>query len=152
MTIPRLSAGRARWLAGAFAILLLLVVTAEGCVTTPAHDYRFDIVQQPVKVGRNSEITVHLVHLPSGQPVKDAIIARSELAMSMLRPAHKTTPTGLKEVSMEEEVEFWESDAQGTYRFRGNISMSGTWTLNIWARVPGESEPVRGAVRFKAVS
>jgi hypothetical protein len=130
---------------------LLLVVTAVGCATTPSRDYRFDVVHQPVKVGRNSEITVRLVHLPSGQAVKDAIIARSELAMSMLRPAHKTTPTGLKEVPMEEEVEFWGADGQGNYLFRGNVSMRGTWTLDLAARVPGEVDTVRGAVSFKAV-
>jgi hypothetical protein len=30
--------------------------------------------------------------------------------------------------------------------------MAGTWTLKIWARVPGEAETVRGTVRFTAVS
>jgi hypothetical protein len=129
---------------------LSLLVTAEGCVTTPAQDYRFDVVQQPMKVSRNSEIIVQLVHLPSGQLVKDAIITRSQLAMSMLRSG-KTRPTALNDVSVEEEVEFRGSDAHDTYRFRGNISMSGTWTLKIWARVPGEGELVRGAIRFKAV-
>jgi hypothetical protein len=132
--------------------LLLLAGTAVGCATTPSSDYRFDVVHQPVKVGRNSEIAIRLVHLPSGQVVKDAIIARSELAILMLRPAHKTTPTGLKEVPMEQEVEFWGADGQGNYLFRGNVSMSGTWTLDLAARVPGEVSTVRGAVRFKAVS
>jgi len=134
------------------ALSLALVACAGVAEVTSAPDYRFDIVQQPVKVGQNSEITVRLVHLPSGQAVKDATISRSELEMPMLRPAYKATPSGLIDFPMAEDVWYLGSDAQGTYRFRGNISMSGTWILNIWARVPGEGEPVRGAVRFKAVS
>jgi hypothetical protein len=131
---------------------LLLLVTAEGCATTLSQDYRFDVVQQPVKVGRNSEITVRIVRLLSGQVVKDATISRSELEMPMLRPAYKAIPSGLIDFPMEEDVWYLGSDAQGNYRFRGNISMGGTWTLNIWARVPGEAETVRGKAKFRAVS
>ena len=66
-----------RW-AVALAVLLLLVVTLAACATTPSQDYRFDVVPQPVKVGPNSDITVRLVHLPSGQAVKNAIISEEQ--------------------------------------------------------------------------
>ena len=149
MNIARLSDGPAGWWAGAIAILLLLVVTAAGCVTTPSQDYRFDIVQQPVKVGQNSEITVRLVHLPSGQAVKDAIISKSELEMPMLWPGYnKVVPSGLSLSDVH--VEYLGSDAQGDYHFRGNVSMAGTWTLKLSTQVPDEAEPVRGAVTFQA--
>jgi hypothetical protein len=148
MTIARLADGRYR--AGAFAILLLLIGAAAGCATAPAPDYRFDIVQQPVQVGPNAEITIRLVHLPSGEAVTGAVISKSELEMRMLRP-HKATPAGLIDFPMEEDVWYLGSDARGEYRFRGNVSMSGIWTLKIWARVPGEAETVRGKVKFRAV-
>jgi hypothetical protein len=151
MNIARLSDGPAgRW-AGAFAIVLLLVVTAAGCATTPSQDYRCDVLQQPVQVGPNTEITVRLVHLPSGQAVKGAIISKSELEMPMLWPGYKqVVPSGLSLSDVH--IEYLGSDAQGDYHFRGNVLMAGTWTLNLSARVPGETESIRGAVRFNAVS
>ena len=151
MHIARLSDGPAgRW-AVAFAVLLLLVVTAVGCATAPPQDYRFDVLQQPIKVGQDSEITVRLVHLSSGQAVKDAIISESELEMPMLWPGYnKVVPSGLSLSDVH--VEYLGSDAQGDYRFRGNVSMAGTWTLKLSVRVPGEAEAVRGAATFNAVS
>jgi hypothetical protein len=150
MNIARLSHGPAEWRAGAFAILLLLIIPAAGCATAPSQDYRFDVVQQPVKVGRNSEIAVRLVHLPSGEAVKDAIISKGELEMPMLQSGYKINPSGLS--LSDAHVEYLGSDGQGTYRFRGDVSMAGTWTLKIRARVPGEAETVRGAAMFRAVS
>ena len=150
MNIARLSDGPGgRW-AGAFAILFFLVLTVAGCATPPSQDYRFDVVQQPVKVGRNSEITVRLVHLPSGEAVTDAVISKGELEMPMLQSGYKVNLSGLSLSDVH--VEYLDSDGQGTYRFRGDVSMAGTWTLKIWARVPGEAETVQGTVRFKAVS
>lgn len=140
---------RVQGVVASLALSLALGACAGAAEVTTPPDYRFDIVQQPVKVGQNSEITVRLVHLPTGQVVKDATISRSELEMPMLRQAYKAPPSSLP---MEEDVWYLGSDAQGTYRFRGNISMGGTWILNIWAQVPGEAESIRGALRFKAVS
>ena len=149
MTIVQLSDGRPGWRVGAFVTLFFLVFTVAGCATPPSHDYRFDIVQQPVQVGQDSEITVRLVHLPSGQAVKDATISKSELEMPMLRPGYyKVTPSGLSDVS--QYVEYLGSDGDGNYRFRGNVSMGGAWAMNIWARVPGEAETIRGTVTFMA--
>src|SRR5512132_1306814 len=48
MNIARLSHGPAEWRAGAFAILLLLIIPAAGCATAPSQDYRFDVVEQLV--------------------------------------------------------------------------------------------------------
>jgi uncharacterized protein (DUF58 family) len=150
MNIARLSDGPGgRW-AGAFAILFFLVLTVAGCATPPSQDYRFDVVQQPVKVGQNSEITVRLVHLPSGEAVTDAVISKGELEMPMLQSGYKVNLSGLSLSDVH--VEYLGSDGQGIYYFRGDVSMAGTWTLKIWARVPGEAESVRGTVRFKAVS
>jgi hypothetical protein len=151
MTIAQLSDERARWLAAAFVTLFLLVLTVAGCATTPSQDYRFDVLQQPVQVGPNTEITVRLVHLPSGQTVKGAIISKSELEMPMLWPGYKqVVPSGLSLSDVH--IEYLGSDAQGDYHFRGNVSMAGTWTLKLSARVPGEAEAVRGDATFNAVS
>jgi hypothetical protein len=68
----------------------------------------------------------------------------------MLQSGYKVNLSGLSLSDVH--VEYLGSDGQGTYRFRGDVSMAGTWTLKIWARVPGEAETVRGTVRFTAVS
>jgi hypothetical protein len=150
MNITRLSHAAAEWPVGAFAIFLVLIITVVGCATAPSQDYRFDVVQQPVKVSRNADIAVRLVHLPSSEPVKDAVISKSELEMPMLQSGYKINLSGLSLSDVD--VNYLGSDRQGTYRFRGNVSMPGTWTLKIWAQVPGEAESIRGTVRFQAVS
>jgi len=139
-----------RW-AITLAVLLLLVVTLAACATTPSQDYRFDVVQQPVKVGPNSDITVRLVHLPSGQAVKNAIISESKLEMPMSWPGYKqVVPSGLSLSDVH--IEYLGPDAQGDSHFRGNVSMAGTWTLRLSARVPGEAEAIRGDAKFNAAS
>jgi hypothetical protein len=150
INIAGLSHGPAKWRAGAFGILLLLIMPAAGCATAPSQDYRFDVVQQPVKVSRNSEIAVRLVRLPSGEAVTDAIVSKGELEMPMLQSGYKINLSGLS--LSDAHVEYIGSDGQGTYQFRGDVSMAGTWTLKIRARVPGEAETVRGAAMFRAVS
>jgi hypothetical protein len=111
MNIARLSDGPGgRW-AGAFAILFFLVLTVAGCATPPSQDYRFDVVQQPVKVGQNSEITVRLVHLPSGEAVTDAVISKGELEMPMLQSGYKVNLSGLSLSDVH--VEYLGSDGLG---------------------------------------
>jgi hypothetical protein len=40
--------------------------------------------------------------------------------------------------------------APGVYRLMGDVSMPGTWRLDLTATVPGEAQPVEGTATFKA--
>ena len=48
------------------------------------------------------------------------------------------------------EVELTGTPAPGVYRFMGDLSMSGTWTLDLTANVPGEPRPIDAIVTFEA--
>jgi hypothetical protein len=49
-----------------------------------------------------------------------------------------------------EEVRFVGPADIGQYRFVGDVSMPGTWTLVVSASVPGEALPVERSTRFTA--
>lgn len=113
-----------------------------------SQDYRFDVVEQPVAVSAHSEFNVKLTKTSTGQPVENAKITRSRLEMTMAHSAHKgPMPMTTK---MGGEVQVVGTPSPGVYRFMGDVSMPGTWNLDIVAAIPGEAQPVEGKVTFKA--
>lgn len=98
-------------------------------------DYVFVPVTEHIQPSSTAPIAVRLIHAPTKKPVTDAIIVQSRLEMPMegMAPmATKVSPKG--------------TDGQGVYSFVGDLSMAGPWTLNLAAKVQGESGTVTGAV------
>jgi hypothetical protein len=113
-----------------------------------SHDYQFEVLDQPATVSAHSEFNVKLTKTSTGQPVENAIITRSRLEMTMAHSAHKgPMPMSTK---MGGETKVVGTPSPGVYRFMGDVSMPGTWKLDIVATVPGEAQPVEGTVTFKA--
>lgn len=117
----------------------VLFATLAAGVTTSAsadpRDYAFVAVADHLQPSATAPIAVRLVHVPTKKPVTDAIIIQSKLEMPMegMAPmATKVSPKG--------------TDGQGVYSFVGDLSMAGPWTLNLAAKVQGESGTVTGAV------
>ena len=128
----------------------LLSLSAAAYAADPADDYNFDVVNQPVAVSAHSELDVKVTKVATGKPVENAKITRTHLEMTMMHRPHKSgTPTPPTR-GMGGEVKVVGSPAPGTYRLLGDVSMPGTWKLDIVASVPGEAQPVEGNVTFKA--
>jgi uncharacterized GH25 family protein len=92
-----------------------------------------------VKSGKDREITVRLIHVPSGKPVPNAVIFQTRLDMS---------PNGMADMAAT--VKPLKSDEPGVYRFQAELGMAGGWAFNLAAKVPGETETVRGKVVITA--
>lgn len=123
---------------------VLGVLTVSALVAGAAHagpqDYRFEAVQPQVKSGDDAQIAVRLVHVPSGKPVENAVIFQTRLDMSpmgMSDMTAKATPVKTNE--------------PGLYTFRAPLGMDGNWAMQLNAKVPGETDTVRGSIKFKAV-
>ena len=129
---------------------LLAALPLASCAGTgeSSQGYRFDILDQPVPAGAHTELTVKLTDASTGQPVQGATITGGGLEMTHPHYAHKgvspmrTTMTG--------DVKFVGSSGPGLYQLMADVSMPGTWKLDISANIPGETKPVRETVKFEA--
>ncbi len=135
---------------GMFAAAVLSITTVACATADRQPDYRLDVLDQPVAVGAHSEFDVKLTNVSTGEPVTNARITRAELEMTMARFGHKPPPAGGGRTRMAGEVELTGTPAPGLYRFMGDLSMSGTWTLDLTPKVPGEPEPINARVLFEA--
>ena len=126
----------------------LISVSPLAYAAEPSQDYRFEVVDQPVAVGAHSEFNVKLMKTSTGQPVENATITRSRLEMTMPHYAHKgPMPMSTK---MGGEVKVLGTPSSGLYRLMGDVSMPGTWKLELSAKVPGEAQTIDGTATFKA--
>lgn len=126
----------------------LISLSSAACAADQSQGYRFEVVDQPVAVSAHSEFDVRLTKTSTGQPVEDAKITRSRLEMTMPHQAHKG-PMPMT-TTMGGEVKLLGTPSPGLYRLMGDVSMPGTWKLDIVATVPGEAQPVEGTATFKA--
>ena len=126
----------------------LISLSSAAYAADQSQDYRFEVVDQPVAVSAHSEFNVKLTKAPTGQPVENAKITRSRLEMTMPHQAHKG-PMPMS-TEMGGEVKLLGTPSPGLYRLMGDVSMPGTWKLNLVATVPGEAQPVEGTATFKA--
>lgn len=123
----------ARAFGGAFIGMALFGASAA---LADIQDYEFQLVDQAVKVGPDTVVTVRLVNKKTSKTVPDAVIFATRLDMApdgMQEMATKVTPTPGKE--------------PGTYSFKANFSMAGRWQLSLGAKVQGET----GTVESKLV-
>lgn len=126
----------------------LIVVWSPAQAADPSEEYRLEVIDQPVAVGAHSEFNVKLIRTSTGQAVEDATITRSRLEMTMPHSAHKG-PMPMT-TTMSGEVKPLPTPSPGLYRLMGEVSMPGTWKLEIVATVPDEAQPVEATAAFKA--
>lgn len=117
----------------------LLAVASATAAAAAASDYAFDLVGADASSGSSGQISVRLIHKPSGKPVEGAIIFRVRLDMS---------PESME--SMTTLIESLTSDQPGIYKYRAEFTMAGKWALKLQAKVQGESETVQGTIIFTA--
>jgi hypothetical protein len=130
----------------------LIAFSSAACAADRSQDYRFEVVDQPVVVSAHSEFNVKLTKTSTGQPVENATITRTRLGMTMTHPPHKSATPGAMTTEMSGDVKVLgtPSPSPGLYRLMGDVSMPGTWKLDLTATVPGEAQPVEGTATFKA--
>lgn len=128
----------------------LISFSSAACAADRSQDYRFEVVDQPVAVSAHSEFDVKLTKTSTGQPVENAKITRSHLEMTMTHPPHKSAIPGPMTTEMGGEVKLLGTPSPGLYRLMGDVSMPGTWKLDLAATVPGEAQPVEGTATFEA--
>lgn len=121
----------------AFAIAAALL-SSTAAFAAP-QDYRFEPVQPKLKASSSAPVAVRLVHVPTSKPVTNAIIIQQNIEMTM---------QGMS--PMAGQVSGLKPDAQGNYVGTADLAMAGDWVLNLAAKVPGETETVRGSVSLQA--
>ena len=121
------------------AALGLATIISASAALAAATDYEFQPVSVDVKNGAGSELSVRLVHKPTGKPVDGALLIRTRLDMS---------PDSMGEMTAKHTA--MPGSEPGVYRFKADLTMAGGWAFKLQAKVPGESETVQGTVVFKA--
>jgi hypothetical protein len=125
-------------------------VLAACASTEPEGRYRFAVLGQPVAAGTHAPITVSVIDTATGRPVQGASVSEARLSMRMPRIGPPGKAWRLDR-SHEEDVSLVGPAGPGQYRLLGNVSMPGTWKLNLAAKVPGEPVAVHGSTKFVAV-
>jgi hypothetical protein len=133
LAFPRLA------LCGALLAAAVAVSPVSPAKADPA-DYAFEAVQAHVAADGQAKVAVRLIHLKDNKRVPDAVIFQTRMEMPMAGMAPMATritaqkPTG-----------------DGDYPFVADLSMAGTWTLLLSAKVQGEPGTVTGKVSFMAM-
>lgn len=126
----------------------LISVSSLAHAADRSKEYRLEVVDQPVAVSAHSEFNITLLRTSTKQPVEGATITGGRLEMTMPHSAHKgPMPMSTK---MGGEIKPVGTPSPGLYRLLGDVSMPGTWKLDIVATVPGEAQPVETTATFKA--
>ncbi|MFO1155075.1 MAG: FixH family protein [Rhodospirillales bacterium] len=112
-----------------------LTLGCAGAIMAAVDDYIFQAVPTASGPGGETLVGVRLVNKASGKPVADAVIFQTRIDMS---------PDGMGE--MTGKLTPLPSEETGLYRFRADTGMAGRWAVKLAAKVPGESETVRGEV------
>jgi hypothetical protein len=132
------------------SVISMVGVLAACASTEPEGRYRFAVLDQPVAADTHAPITVSVIDTATGRPVQGASVSEARLFMRMPRigPPGKTWRP---DRSHKEDVSLVGPAGPGQYRLLGNVSMPGTWRLELAAKVPGEPAAVHGSTRFVAV-
>jgi hypothetical protein len=117
-----------------------LMICSAGNAFADPKDYRFEAVQPHVMATNDAVAVVRLIHIPDNRPVSDAVIIASRMEMPMAGMAPMTT-----------KVTATKPTKPGEYPFQSDLSMGGSWTLSLSAKVQGESGTVTGSVPFMAM-
>jgi hypothetical protein len=107
--------------------------------TDKLQDYAFELIESQAKLGETI-LAVRLLHKPTGTAVSDAVIFAHRLDMAPDGMATMTAPL--------EALPTFES---GTYRFKTDLMMEGSWQLSLAAKVQGETGTAQNQLLLKAV-
>lgn len=122
------------------AALIGIALAAPATIArAEVKDYEFQLVDQAVKPGPDSVITVRLVNKKTGEPVPNAVIFAMRLDMA---------PDSMPEMATK--IAAMPGGEPGTYRFKANISMAGGWQLSLGAKVQGETGTVESKLVIRA--
>jgi len=119
--------------------ILLSTISFHAAKADP-RDYEFRLVESAIKQGDGAVIAVKLIDKHSGKPVPDAVIFVTRIDMA---------PDGME--MMASKIETLPSTEPGTYRFKANLSMEGSWRLSLGAKVQGETGTVESRLILRAV-
>jgi hypothetical protein len=108
---------------------------APAFARAAAQDYRFELAAPPVKTAKATLINIRLLHLPDGKPTTSAVIFQTRFDMGPQGMAGMTAPANVSATPQ-----------PGVYRITTAPEMGGNWALSLSAKVPGETETVRGTV------
>jgi hypothetical protein len=118
----------------------LLWAVSASPVRAGAGDYEFQLVQNEVKKGDGTIVTVRLLNKRSGKPVSDAVISAKRIDMA---------PDGM--AMMAAPIEQLPATEPGVYRFKADLSMEGRWQLSLAAKVQGETGTVESKMVVRAL-
>ena len=127
----------ARALGAAFIGLAMFGATAAFA---DIRDYEFQLVDQAVKAGPDTVVTVRLVNKKTSKTVPDAVIFATRLDMA---------PDGMQEMATK--IAPMPGGEPGTYKFKATFGMAGRWQLSLGAKVQGETGTVETKLIVKAV-
>jgi hypothetical protein len=119
----------------AFSILL-------GCANPSfagAQDYRFEILNQPIKASQDAKLTVLVTQLSIQKQISNLQITSQNLHMMM---GSMDAPAKIQALT---------PDATGALRFKADLTMVGEWTLDLTATAAGEKEPLKASLKFQVV-
>lgn len=119
-------------------ILSFLSLMTIGQLSASAADYRFEAREQLVTVtpgNRAATVAIRLVNVATGLPIADATIVASTLRMPMNRAG-----------TMDASASFVANQSSGSYRFAVRAPMTGSWLLDLTAKVPGDPGVIHGSV------
>ena len=124
------------------ALLGACLIATAALHATPvraaASDYRFEIVEvKPAGPGK-SNVTLRLIHTPDRKPVTDAVLFQVTADMG---------PDGMP--TMTAPAKALPASKAGLYTVEIEPGMAGNWSLQVAAKVQGESDTVRAALPLK---
>lgn len=122
------------------AALTALFLTAPLTSQAAPEDYRFELAAQPEKTGTGTLVKVRLVTVADGKPAPGVEIVQTRLDMGPDGMAAMTAP-----------VKPLPSSEADVYLFEAQPTTAGNWALSLSAKIPGEAEPITGAITIPVV-
>jgi YtkA-like len=121
------------------ALIGISVIGSAGIARADIKDYEFKLVEPTIVAGKDKIITVQLVNMRTGKPVRDAVIFATRLDMA---------PEGMPEMATKIARE--PGREPGSYRFKATFGMEGKWLLSLGAKVQGETGPLESKLVITA--
>jgi hypothetical protein len=121
------------------ALATFALIGAHSFAQADIKDYEFQLVDQAVKVGPETIITVRLVNKVTGKPVSGAVIFATRLDMA---------PDSMPEMTTK--IAAVPGCEPGAYRFKANVPMAGGWQLSLGAKVQGETGTLESKLVIQA--
>jgi hypothetical protein len=118
-----------------FVLAWVILSSSAAASFAASQDYKFDVVNQPVKAAHDAVIVVHVMPVPP--PTFSITSQNLHMAMGSVDAPAKITPLP--------------QDANGDYRFSADLTMYGEWTLDLVATVADQPAPVKTSLKVQVV-